>query len=88
MSDEQPSTPAQHKPRSSQLRMRDSRKFRALLLAIVVYAIPILMTFALCLKGKAAFSDLFETMKWMAGALSPAFLAYIGGVAWEKTKTS
>ena len=69
-------------------RMRDSRKFRALLLAIGVYVMPILMTYSLCLRGSAKVSDLIELAKWLGGAMAPVFAAYIGGVAFEKTKSA
>lgn len=68
-------------------RMRDSRKFRAVLIAILVYGIPIVMIYTLVLKSLAKVEDLVDISKWMGGALSPVFAAYIGGVAWEKSKS-
>jgi hypothetical protein len=60
-----------------------SRKFQALLLACSVYLTPVTLVFALALKGLATKEDLFSITKWMGASLSPAFLAYIGGVALE-----
>lgn len=63
--------------------MRNSRKFKALVLAIVVYVVPMLMTFVLVLTKHAKFEDLKEMVKWCGLSLSPAFLGYIGGTALE-----
>jgi hypothetical protein len=63
--------------------LSDSRKFRVLLLACVVYLLPVLLTFALVLAHLANKEDLFSLTKWMGASLSPAFLAFIGGVAIE-----
>jgi hypothetical protein len=74
--------------RIERTRMRDSRKFKALILAVGVLFVPLLLTYSLCLKGMAKFSDLMDLAKWMGGALAPVFAAYIGSVAYEKNKTS
>lgn len=70
-------TPNNEKP------MMEQRKFKALLLAILVYGVPVVMTFVLTLTKQAAFADLKGMATWMGVALSPAFVAYIGGVALE-----
>lgn len=71
---------------SGAVKMRDSRKFRMVLIAIAVCTIPILMTYSLALRGLAKMSDLLEMAKWMGGALNLVFATYIGGVAFEKIK--
>jgi hypothetical protein len=63
--------------------LRDSRKFRVLLLACAVYLLPVILTFVLVLVHLASKDDLFSLTKWMGASLSPAFLAFIGGVALE-----
>lgn len=65
----------------------DSRKFKALCLAIMVYGVPIVLVFWLCLKNLAKVSDLLDVTKWLGGALAPIFIGYIGSVAYEKGKT-
>lgn len=61
----------------------DSRKFRVLCLACFVYLMPVVLTFVLVLAKAATKDDLLSLCKWMGASLSPAFLAYIGGVALE-----
>ena len=63
--------------------LMQSRKFQVLLLACTVYLTPVSLVFVLALKGMATKEDLFSITKWMGASLSPAFLAYIGGVALE-----
>lgn len=63
--------------------LSDSRKFRVLVLACAVYLLPVAMTFCLVVLKIANKEDLFSITKWMGASLSPAFLAFIGGVALE-----
>ena len=63
--------------------MSGSRKFKALVLAIGVYAVPMIMTFVLVLTKNARFEDLKEMVKWCGLSLSPVFVGYIGGTALE-----
>ena len=69
--------------RTERVPMAESRKFRALLLAILVYTVPMFMTFALVVMKLASKDDFITMTKWMGASLSPAFLGYIGGVALE-----
>lgn len=61
----------------------ETRKFKAVALAIVIYSTPVLMMFVLVLTKNAVKEDLVSMTKWMGLALSPVFLGYIGGVALE-----
>lgn len=63
--------------------MMESRKFKALVMAIAVYGIPVVMVFVLVLTKNATKDDLVSMTKWMGLSLSPAFLGYIGSVALE-----
>lgn len=63
--------------------MAESRKFRALLLAIAVYTVPMFMIYVLVIMKLAGKDDFITICKWMGASLSPAFLGYIGGVALE-----
>ena len=69
--------------RTERVPMAESRKFRAPLLAILVYTVPMFMTFALVVMKLASKDDFITMTKWMGASLSPAFLGYIGGVALE-----
>lgn len=77
-----PASPLSPLPRAA-VSWDTGRKFRALCLAMVVYGLPVVMTFVLVLAKQATFADLKDMTKWMGLALSPAFLGYIGGVALE-----
>ena len=63
--------------------LKDSRKFKVLCLACAVYIIPVLLMFALAMAKQASKDDVLSLAKWMGASLSPAFMAYIGGVALE-----
>lgn len=78
-----------HKPEESKRRLpvaqalMQSRKFQALMLACTVYLTPVSLVYLLVLKGLATKEDFYSITKWMGASLSPAFMAFIGGVAYE-----
>ncbi len=63
--------------------LKESRKFQVLCLACCVYLTPVLLMFVLAMVKQASKDDLLSLAKWMGASLSPAFMAYIGGVALE-----
>lgn len=63
--------------------LKESRKFQVLCLACCVYLTPVILMFALAMVKQASKDDLLSLAKWMGASLSPAFMAYIGGVALE-----
>ena len=71
--------------------MMESRKFKALCMALVTYLLPVAMVFVLVLTHHATKDDLITLAKWMGAAMSPIFAAYIGGVAlegWAEKRTT
>ncbi len=63
--------------------LKESRKFQVLCLACAVYLTPVILMFALAMVKQASKDDFLSLAKWMGASLSPAFMAYIGGVALE-----
>lgn len=68
---------------SERARDMDSRKFRALVMGIVVYSMPMLLTFVMVQTHNATKEDFKEIVKWMGLALSPILTGYILSVAIE-----
>ncbi len=63
--------------------MMQSRKFKAVILAVVLFGLLLVAHFVLVLAGKEPASALVEASQWAVGAMGGVIAIFVGATAYE-----